>query len=135
VVGQIVDSMMSTYKSCIHIVYLIFIRNLFLNRICKWVWMCLHGHHGSFDLNQPLLQMAGKDISHWFEPRTADMTTGVELLMEFDPQMQITTYCIPPKVGTIFVQYSNTNQNVIMYCKLTTISISCKNLCMQLQSS
>ncbi|KAH8967114.1 hypothetical protein BDL97_03G062100 [Sphagnum fallax] len=48
-------------------------------------------------LSQPLLQMAGKDISHWFEPRTADMTTGVELLMEFDPQMQITTYCIPPK--------------------------------------
>jgi hypothetical protein len=62
--------------------------------------------------------MAGKDISHWFEPRTADMTTGVELLMEFDPQMQITTYSIPPKVG---VQYSNTNQNAIMYCKLTTI--------------
>jgi hypothetical protein len=54
--------------------------------------------------------------------------------MEFDPQMHITTYCIPPKVGTIF-QYSNTNQNVMMYCKLTTISICCKNLCMQLQCS
>jgi hypothetical protein len=55
--------------------------------------------------------------------------------MEFDPQMQITTYCIPPKVGTISVQYSNTSQNVIMYCKLTTISVCCKNLCMQLQCS
>lgn len=52
--------------------------------------------HRSFTCvcDQPLLQNAGKDISHWFEPRTFQ-TDMLEVLMWFHPTMRIHTYYCP----------------------------------------
>lgn len=47
---------------------------------------------------QPIIMEAGKDISHWFEPRTFDVDEkeiDVEVLLWFHPVMHINTYFTP----------------------------------------
>ena len=44
-------------------------------------------------MKQPLIEMAGRDISDWFEPRTTN--TKLDLVMIYDNLMGIVRYHIP----------------------------------------
>ena len=44
-------------------------------------------------MEQPLIEMAGRDISDWFEPRTSN--TKLDLVMIYDNVMGIVRYHTP----------------------------------------
>lgn len=49
----------------------------------------------SFTFGQPLILNAGKDLSHWFEPRTFEGDDELEVRLWYHPILRINTYFTP----------------------------------------
>jgi cytochrome b involved in lipid metabolism len=67
-------------------------------------------------LCEPIIMNAGKDISHWFEPRTFDMNEkeiDTEVLMWFHPTFRINQYYTPQVTHTPSKKYSHIHTQIL----------------------
>ena len=64
----------------------------------------------SFTFGQPLLLNAGKDLSHWFEPRTYEGDDELEVRLWYHPILRINTYFTPEvcSSGIVLQRYLKT---------------------------